>query len=173
VQVKMKYQGGTRTETTERLVDPYALVHRSGWWYFVGYCHLRRAMRTFRLDRVLDLGLTGDPFDPPKDFDIHAYLEETFAEQPIVQTRLRFAPEAAHIVHANLATWESHHEDLDGSFEVTLSAPDLPWLASMVLSFSTWVTVLEPPELRDLVRDWALGVAGLYMDSGEWSGMSG
>jgi proteasome accessory factor C len=163
----MKYQGGARTVATERVVDPYALVHRSGWWYFVGCCRLREAMRTFRVDRVLDLALTGDPFAPPENFDIHAYLAETFAEVPLVHARLRFAPEAAHIVHANLSAWDSHQEHPDGGFEVALSAPDLPWLASMVLSFSTWVTVIDPPELRDMVHNWAQGIVALYEEESQ------
>ena len=81
-----------------------------------------------------------------------------------MQARLRFAPQGAHITLNNLTGWESAEENPDGSVEVTLTAPDLNWMASLVLSFSTWVTVLDPPELRDLVRDWALATAAQYQD---------
>lgn len=33
--VNMLYQSTTGDKTTERQVDPYALVHRGGWWYLV------------------------------------------------------------------------------------------------------------------------------------------
>ena len=39
---------------TEREVDPYGVMHREGYWYAVGHCHLRGGLRLFRLDRVLE-----------------------------------------------------------------------------------------------------------------------
>src|SRR6266566_7287653 len=42
-----------QSETTERTVDLYGIVYRSGFWYAVGYCHLRAGIRVFRLDHVL------------------------------------------------------------------------------------------------------------------------
>ncbi len=161
-QARMRYQGGEQSAVTERRLDPYALVHRSGWWYLVAYCRLRRAMRTFRVDRIRGFELLAETFEKPPDFDIRAYLEKVFADQPLVRARLRFAPQAAHIAAANQAVWEAVKQNADGSVEATLAAPDLYWLASTVLSFGAWVTVLDPPELRALVRDWALATAGLY-----------
>ena len=58
--VHMVYAGMAGPATTERDVNPYALVHRTGWWYAVGHCHLRDAMRTFRVDRVVRL----EPYRP-------------------------------------------------------------------------------------------------------------
>ena len=161
-QVDMLYQSTTKAEATQRQIDPYALVHRSGWWYLVGYCHLRDAPRTFRVDRIQSLELLSQTFQTPDDFDIHAYLESEFADQPVVHAKLRFTPEGAHIAKSNLSGWESLHENPDGSVDVILAAPDLPWLASMALSFANLVTVLEPPELREMVRDWAGSVVELY-----------
>ena len=76
------YQSTTKAESTQRQVDPYALVHRSGWWYLVGYCHLRDAPRTFRVDRIQNLELLSQTFQTPDDFEVHAYLEGEFADQP-------------------------------------------------------------------------------------------
>jgi predicted DNA-binding transcriptional regulator YafY len=160
----MTYQSSANPQPTGRRVNPYALVHRSGWWYMVAYCHLRQAVRTFRVDRIQELELLNHTFQLPEDFDIRAYLDAEFQEQPVIRARLRFAPEAAHLASANLTGRESAHPNPDGSVDVTLAAPDLNWLASMALSFATWVTVLEPPELRSLVREWALETANLYQD---------
>src|SRR2546421_9939993 len=40
-------------EESERAVDLFGLVYRSGYWYAVGYCHLRTDLRVFRLDRIV------------------------------------------------------------------------------------------------------------------------
>jgi predicted DNA-binding transcriptional regulator YafY len=164
-QIRMLYQGGADREPVDRRVNPYALVYRSGWWYLVGYCQLREALRTFRVDRIQQLELLSEPFQIPEDFNVHAYLDKMFRDQPQIQACLRFTPEAAHIVRSNLTGWESCQENPDGSVEVVMVASDLNWLASLVLSFSTWVTVLDPPELRALVREWALATATLYNDT--------
>jgi predicted DNA-binding transcriptional regulator YafY len=161
-QVSARYQSAANAEATERRIDPYALVFRAGLWYLVGYCHLRCAPRTFRVDRIQNLSILGEAFQMPEDFDIHKYLANEFKDQPIVRARLRFIPEAAHIVTSNRILWESLAENPDGSMDVILAAPDLPWLASMALSFANLVTVLEPAELRDMVRDWAQATANLY-----------
>jgi len=163
-QVEMQYQSSSAQTVSQRRVDPYALVHRSGWWYLVAFCHLRRALRTFRVDRIQALALGSQTFQKPEDFNVQAYLDDAFKDQPVVQARLRFAPQAAHIPLNTLTGWESAEENPDGSVEVTLTAPDLNWMASLVMSFATWVTVLDPPELRDLVRDWALATAAQYQD---------
>ena len=161
-QVDLHYQSTTKAETTRRQIDPYALVHRSGWWYLVGYCHLRQGMRTFRVDRIQNLELLSQTFQMPDDFNIHAYLENEFADQPLVHAILRFQGEGAHIATSNRSIWDSLTENPDGSVDVILSAPDLPWLASMTMSFSTFVTVLEPPELREMVHEWAGAVVEKY-----------
>ena len=61
-QVRIRYQGSNSGQVTERVVDPYALAHRSGWWYLVGYCHLRQSLRTFRVDRIQELELLSQKF---------------------------------------------------------------------------------------------------------------
>jgi len=165
--VSAVYQSAANTGATKRKVDPYALVFRAGLWYLVGYCHLRTAPRTFRVDRIQKLAVLSQSFQMPEDFDIHKYLENEFKEQPLVRARLRFVPEAAYIAASNRVIWESLQENPDGSTEVTLTAPDLPWLTSMTLGFANWVTVLDPPELRDMVREWAQAVVSQYAEKQE------
>ena len=53
--VQLLYRGRQRPEPSQRDLDVYALVLRWGWWYVVGFCHLRQALRTFRLDRIIEL----------------------------------------------------------------------------------------------------------------------
>jgi hypothetical protein len=53
-------------------VDPYGLLARAGFWYLVGYDHLRADRRTFRIDRIDGEISVGDrrSFNRPKDFDL-------------------------------------------------------------------------------------------------------
>lgn len=166
-QVELLYHSSNRAEPDLRRVDAYALVHRWGWWYAVGYCHLRQALRSFRLDRIERAILTEQGFAVPADFDIRQYLEQEQRSQNLARLRLRFAPEWAYLALNNRAFWEQLEEKPDGSVEVTLTAPDLSWAASTALAYGPAVTVLEPDEARQLVQGWAREISALYQNQGE------
>jgi predicted DNA-binding transcriptional regulator YafY len=67
---------------TKRDFDPYGLVCREGRWYAVGMCHLRKGLRSFRLDRVSTAATVEARFDRPASFDALAYLKESIAALP-------------------------------------------------------------------------------------------
>jgi len=56
--VHLRYRSREQRDTA-RDFDPYGLVWRGGRWYAVGHCHLRRDVRSFRLDRGGNLGRLG------------------------------------------------------------------------------------------------------------------
>ncbi|WP_405372765.1 MULTISPECIES: helix-turn-helix transcriptional regulator [unclassified Microbacterium] len=58
VAVSFTYQAPDAAPTT-RTVDPVKVHIADGQWYLQGWCHLRQAIRTFHLDRVSDVELTG------------------------------------------------------------------------------------------------------------------
>jgi predicted DNA-binding transcriptional regulator YafY len=98
--LSMTYHSGTSPHGEQRELDPYALVHAIGWWYVVGYCHLRKALRTFRVDRVAALTLTDQNFSIPADFNIRAYLAQDWMEVPAAQSDRC-------VSHRILPTWPS------------------------------------------------------------------
>lgn len=69
-------------DETERDVDPYGLAFHEGVWYLLGHCHLRAAMRTFRLDRIGKVTPRPASFAPPPGFDPLVHLRRTLASIP-------------------------------------------------------------------------------------------
>lgn len=164
--LQLVYQAAGRPAPNQREVDPYALVHSRGWWYLVGYCHLRRAVRAFRVDRIQQARGLAAGFERPADFDARAYLNQELAGAA-VHVRLRFAPEAAHLALDNRPAWESVETQPDGAVVAALALPDLMWAASFVLSYGPAATVEAPAELRRVVAAWAQAVAAHYPDADE------
>ena len=160
--VSMIYHSGGKPHGEQRELDPYALIHRAGWWYVAGYCHLRRALRTFRVDRISDLELTDQGFSIPDEFEIHAYLAQEWQDMPQLKVRMRFAPQFAHLAQYAHGYWETLEEEADGSVVVAFSAPDMPAAASNALAYGPAVTVLEPPEVCQMVKEWAQATTRLY-----------
>ena len=165
--VRMTYRGRGGSEASRRDFDPYALVVRWGWWCTVGYCHLREAVRIFRVDRIVDLDLLQRHFEPPADFDVNAYLDQAQAAQPLVRTRLLFSPAMADAARESGTFWESIQEQPDGSLIVVMTAPDVRWAASTALAYGPGVTVLEPEEVRRTMREWAAAIAALYPEAAQ------
>lgn len=157
--VSMLYRGRNQPESLQRDFDPYVLVHGWGRQYCLGYCHLRQGMRSFRVDRMLELALLEQTFEVPADFDLQAYVASEPYFQHRVLVRLYFAPEAALQALDNQTQWDSLEEQPDGSIIVTSTIPELEVAASIVMNYGYLAVVLEPEALRELVRERARAIA--------------
>ncbi len=151
LQIKLSYHSFSRVKT-ERLVDPYALSFRWGNWYLIGYCHMRRELRTFRIDRILDMQETNTHFKIPLDFNAKAYLEETMRFTNQYQVVIRMDPETAPQMRERAGDWMKVSDNQDGSVTVRFDVDNLDWAAGWVLSWGRLAKVLEPPELAARVQ---------------------
>jgi predicted DNA-binding transcriptional regulator YafY len=159
---RVLYRSRGQLQPLERDVDPYALVYRWGWWYFCGYCHLRRALRSFRVDRLVDCTLLEHRFEVPVDFDLQAYLASEPHTQPTVHVRMRLVAEGALLALDDRAMWESCEEQPDGTVIVGYSVPNLQVAARTVLAYGPHAVVLEPDELVRLVYTHAETIFKLH-----------
>jgi len=67
-QVSLEYEGLYRGERSQRTVDPLGLFLREAAWNLQAYCHLRKAPRSFLLDRIVKLKVNDKQPKSP-DFD--------------------------------------------------------------------------------------------------------
>ncbi len=140
---------GSRGEMSERAVDVYGVVYHSGFWYAVGYCHLRRDLRTFRLDRVQAIKLLDTTFEPPGNFDPLAYLLDTIASMSgtwMVEALLKTTLED---VQKRLPRDLALLEAVEGGVLLRTRADDLAWAARFLVRLDCPLTVLNPPQLRE------------------------
>jgi predicted DNA-binding transcriptional regulator YafY len=162
--LSMNYQNNQLPHPAQRGLDPYALVHRWGWWYAIGFCHVRKEVRTFRVDRISEIILSDTTFSIPAEFDLQAHLKNELQAQPQIKARLKVEASASHLVTSNRSYWESIEEQADGSLIVTFSTPALEWAASTTLAYGPAVEVLEPPELRRMVAEWLQVTTAKYQN---------
>ena len=160
--VTMLYQTSQVPHPTDRGLDPYALVHRWGWWYVIVFCHVHKEIRTFRVDRIVKVTLRETSFTKSAEFDLQDYLKHEMQAQPQIIARLKFDATSAHIVAGNHSYWQTVEPQADGSVEVTFPSPTLEWAASSALAYGPAVEVLEPPELRMMVAEWLNVTAQKY-----------
>ncbi|HSG06769.1 MAG TPA: WYL domain-containing protein [Longimicrobiales bacterium] len=146
-----------------RVIHPYALAHAEGVWYVVGWCLVKEGMRVFRVDRILEAAGTDGRFDVPEDFDVAAYLTPTrvYRAEADVEVCVRYSPRIARWVReraaAGMVGWE---EEPDGSVVIRHHVADPHWVVGHALDYGPEAEILEPEELRALVREVVAGMAG-------------
>jgi predicted DNA-binding transcriptional regulator YafY len=164
--VWIRYQSW-QSEQTERIVDLYGLVYRSGFWYAVGYCHLRQALRVFRLDRVLYTRILDETFLRPEGFDSVGHVSRSIAMTPatwsvdvLLETTLE---EAQGSVPSTLAALEQ----ADGGVVLHCNVEDLDWIARFLAGLGHSFIVRQPTELREALQRLAQEIARMAERSGE------
>lgn len=148
VAVSFTYKAPDAAPTT-RTVDPVKVHIASGQWYLQGWCHLREAMRTFHLDRVSDLELTGIPSTHSEEH-APAWFDTDAGE---VVARVRFPEAAAPLLgdYLDRATLDT----ADGMTVATMRVADELSLRRLAARRSGVVEVLEPSAARRAVAEWA------------------
>ena len=93
--IELVYKALYSDEVTKRKVDPYYFFVQEDFWYFRGYCHLRKDFRTFALDRIESMKLLEEYFVPqriPQEDEI-AGIFGPFVDGDPVEVVLRFDEE--------------------------------------------------------------------------------
>lgn len=164
--VDMEYYSYGRDELTRRRVNPLSLEFGMGHWYLCAWDEPSGEVRVFRVDRIKELTVTGETFQPPEK-EVYAGPYGTVEEGDIT-VRLRFAPE--------LAGWAreqpifSEVEEEGPCLVCSLKTDKLSWLERELLSWGAGVEVLEPRELRDGIRRRVEKILSLYTEKDVESG---
>lgn len=148
-------------EDSERDFDPYGLAWRDGRWYVVGMCHLRHDLRSFRLDRVLQVQPVNAVFKPPADFDAVRHLALGIATMPRairIQVLLRTSLETA---QAELFEGIGLFQPCEDGVLLHSQTDNLDWFARQLARLSFDFEIRQPPELREALRACAERLRGL------------
>jgi predicted DNA-binding transcriptional regulator YafY len=144
---------------TYRNLDPYGIVYLNNYWYVAGYCHLRKDVRTFRLDRLEIVRTTEETFEPPKNFDAFKTISDSIAQAPFpgsvpcrvwLQTNLA---EASKNIPAYAALLEPSK---DGVMLTVQARSEWFWRVALYLvEFPFPVKVIEPDGLKEVLETLA------------------
>jgi predicted DNA-binding transcriptional regulator YafY len=147
---------------TSRDFDVYGLVFRTGRWYVVGLCHLRKGLRTLRLDRIAHADVLERAFERPQGFDASEYLTRAMATLP------RAIPVEI-FLHTDLENARRECPNSLGLAEasgkgvlVRGSADELDWYARELMRLPFRFDVHAPRELHAMVGHIAKELASRY-----------
>lgn len=147
-------------ESSRRLVEPHQLVTAGRRWYLVAWDQHRHDWRTFRLDRLRDPWLAGSQFTPREipGGDAASFVASSLGSTPRHHDA-KLAIQATFAELEGVLRWIDHTPiDVEGDCcLVQIRSEDLGRLALAVarIALTAPVTVVEPAELADAVRQLA------------------
>jgi proteasome accessory factor C len=152
--LEIDYVSASRHGNERRPIDPYGIVHHAGEWYVVGFCHKRGDVRTFRIDRIAALRVTGEKFERPVDFDLEAYRRERLyvPSADAVTVRVQLDPLAVTRIGATWPVGEVTMQD-DGSAELLVDCEGFEWVTGWVLQLGRHAWIVGPEEARRAMRE--------------------
>ncbi|MDQ3874256.1 MAG: WYL domain-containing protein, partial [Actinomycetota bacterium] len=150
--VKARYRS-FEGEESARDLSPHGLVVHSGRWYLAAHDHGRDALRTFRVDRMSRLAVTGDAACPaPAGFDTVEYVSRSLARVPWpYEVEVLLALPLEHARRRVPATLAEFAEE-EGGTAVRMRTSSLDWTASLLAGLGCDFTIRRPDELRASVR---------------------
>ena len=159
----LRYQNKDRNEITTREVEPLGLIYYADNWHLIAHCRLRKDIRQFRTDRILQLTVKSDNFLPHEDFSLKAYLEACPQRKDFELVQICFKPDSMERVRREwLGGPVEEQPRPDGRIQVSLLACCMDWLIGWLLSFGLNAEVLSPKHVKDRVAGLAEKVAHQY-----------
>lgn len=137
-------------------LGPLAMLMGEGRQYLVAWSEYQEDVRLFALAGVERIELSDEVFERPDDFDLQAYLSQSFGvfqEEP-QDVVWRFTPEAAPEARRFLFHPTQEMEDTpDGSLIVRFRAGGMLEMCWHLFRWGDQVEVLAPEALRGIYRE--------------------
>jgi predicted DNA-binding transcriptional regulator YafY len=134
--------------------------------YLIGFDESREAVRTFKLQRILDISVTPDTFEPPDPGIVQESLGRAWGvitDQEEVEVVLRFDAEiAARVTETTWHPTEQVSREPAGTVLWRARVPGTIEIRRWILSWGSQVEVVAPPELRDEVAATYRAAAARY-----------
>ncbi len=160
------YDKRSREEPSERRIDPYGLVYREKYWYVIAFCHLRKAMRTFRVDRIQRLWSAKLFFERPDDFSVQGYFDQHWGYlsetmEPTVRVHIRGDADRVDYICGYFQHCIVEHKVDEAYLQINVDKVE-HMLPEFLISFGTTIEVIAPQELRAAMRTIARKLVKYY-----------
>ncbi len=167
--VYMNYYTAGRNAYSDRKLDPYLLhIYRGTNPYVIGYCHTRKEVRWFRVDRIQRLEIQEEEFFPDPSFDPKDHLESIFQSEAggVPQmVIIKFDAITAPFVRGR--RWHPSQEimeEKEGGLMLKMYVRGLNDVKRWVLGYGKGAVVLEPIELVEMIIDEIRMMHVLYQE---------
>jgi predicted DNA-binding transcriptional regulator YafY len=177
--MEIAYRSLWRGRRYTTLFDPYGLVFYDGDLFLVGHSHRAKAVRIFKIARVLSAAATDTTFKKPRDYRIEKLFRSSFgimqSSGSPLEVAVRFKGAAAELVaervwhESQKLTWEDTGETLFAADDDEPEALVAKFRLANLVEFKRWIRgfgdraeVLRPESLRREMRAELLAAMRQY-----------
>ena len=157
--MRISYRGAGKADSLPREIEPMGLTYYGDRWHLIAWCRMRQDYRDFRTDRIHELAVLGERFEPRTNFSLDEFLARSDQPRPMVKATIRVDPVTAERVRKE-APFKIVKEDRNPeqvTFEIESGNWD--WYLGWFLSFGSRVSVVEPEEFRTRLFEVAQATA--------------
>lgn len=156
--INFSYHSFQKEDADSYLVEPYLVIEHRNRWYLMGWDEEARKIKTFGLDRIQHIQLLHPYHGRDKGFNYQALFKNTFGitclAGPPSRVVLSFTPQQGKYLkslplHHSQRILLDNEEELRLEITVVLNFD----LKMQLLSYGNKVEVLEPPQLRQEIRE--------------------
>ena len=167
-QVRLTYHNPQTGETTERNVDPYFIEPSPVGYacYVIGYDHLRKDIREFKVERIERATLLETAFKTRDGFDPYEFLEHSWGimgGDEVVDVELRFSAKVAYRVRES--DWPGVVDVTDepgGGCRMRLRVKHTLEMKPWIRSWGPDCEVLAPEDLRQEIAEDMIEAGRVY-----------
>ena len=167
-QVQLVYRDPISGARSERLFDPFFIEPSFVGYscYVFGFDHFRKAIRSFKIERLEDVEVLDSRFEPLPDFDPYQYLRHAWGIRggdEVVEVKLRFSKRAVYRV--NESDWPgvvASEKDREGRLTLTFRVNHVLEIKSWIRAWGPECEVLAPEELRREIEGEMKAAVALY-----------
>ena len=152
--LRFRYEGGSSPGRTREVI-PYGILFGRSNYLVAEEQGAGTGPRNWRLDRILDVEVTGQAGAPPPDFSLQAYADESFGiyQDDTHDVVLRITPEG----REDAIRWRFHarqkvEDQPGGATVVRFRASGMRELAWHLFTWGDKVEIVEPPALKAMMR---------------------
>ena len=149
VPVQMTYYSSNSDHKSQRLVTAYDFFQENEVEYFQAYCHSSKGMRTFRVDRIVEVSLA----------DVEAEIPSGQVEK---NERIRVGATVRSLDRASAEAFRLDFAQLQVGAGVTLEAFSPEWLVRAIMAGAGSLAVDDPAEFRLQIRESVDATIALY-----------
>lgn len=164
--VRLTYDSLFEKEVIQTKVSPYRLLFSRRSWYVVGRSSLHRAVRMFNVGRIRKLDRLDESYRIPPRFSLERHLGNAWhliREPDRHHVVVRFQP----MVAQNVAEVRWHPTQRvawnpDGTLDFHVDVDGLKEISWWILGYGDQAEVLEPTQLREIIRHRAERMAAIH-----------
>ena len=137
-------------EKTKREIFPMRLIYKSKAWYLQAFDKNKKDFRSFRLSRIINYNNQEEKFERADYLPLPEFDNYDSSKENIIHVKLKFSSHMGYRVYDEFDV-KSIKRDKKNDLIVETDIPYDFWITSYILSFGSFVEIIEPHFLKEKI----------------------